>query len=105
MELAQNFLMVKHRQAHLHVMIAQLAVVYASLIHYYKLIFANPVFLNMDSLTLAVLIVKSASLTALIAPIITPALTALLVSVLREMITVGHVTFLIASYVNLQISV
>ena len=48
---------------------------------------------------------KSASLTALIALIITPASTALLVSVLMEMITVGHVTFLTVSYVNLQISV
>ena len=47
---------------------------------------------------------KSASLTALIALIITPASTALLVSVLTEMITVGPVMFLIASYVNLQIS-
>ena len=47
--------MVKHQQAHLHVIIAQLAVVYASLIHNYKLIFVNPVSLNMDSLTLAVL--------------------------------------------------
>ena len=69
-------------------MIAQLAVVYASLIRNHKLIFANPVFLNMDSLTLAVLIVRSASLTALIAPIITPASTALLVSVLIEMILI-----------------
>ena len=50
--------MVKHQQVHLHVMIAHLAVVYASLIHNQKLIFANPAFLNMDSLTLAVLIVQ-----------------------------------------------
>ncbi len=47
--------MVKHQQVHLHVTIAQLAVVYASMIHNQTLVFANPVSLNMDSLTLAVL--------------------------------------------------
>lgn len=50
--------MVKHQQVHLHVTIAHLAVVYASMIHNPKLIFVNPAFLNMDSLTLAVLIVQ-----------------------------------------------
>jgi len=48
---------------------------------------------------------KPVSLTALIVRIITPASTALLDSVLTELITAGHATFLIASYVNLQISV
>ena len=50
--------MVKHQQVHLNVTIAHLAVVYASMIHNHKLIFVNPAFLNMDSLTLAVLIAQ-----------------------------------------------
>lgn len=48
MELAQNAVMVRLQQVHLHVIHAHLAVLYVNMIHYHKLILANPVFLNMD---------------------------------------------------------
>lgn len=55
MELAQNVLTAKHQQAHLHVTLAHLAVLYANMIQYYLLTRVSPVLLNMDFSTLPVI--------------------------------------------------